>query len=74
LIHTCQARKNMIAAQIACIARIQARRMPSGRMRSMKSIVTCSSACDTSGRPAKIRISSPSSVSSKAPRIGRLSR
>ena len=39
-----------------------------GSMRSMKSIVTCSSACDTSGRPAKISTSSISSVTSKPPR------
>src|SRR6266571_6884493 len=35
-----------------------------GSMRSMKSIVTCSSACETSGSPAKISTSKVSSVTS----------
>src|SRR3954452_25347466 len=64
----------MIAAHTTCIARTHARAIHSGRMRSMKSIVTCSSACDTSGRPAKISTSKPSSVISNAPRIGLFSR
>ena len=38
----------------------------------MKSISACSSVNDTSGRPAKISTRSISSVTSKAPRTGRL--
>ena len=38
----------------------------------MKSMTACSSANDTSGSPAKISTSSISSVTSKAPRTGRL--
>ena len=65
----------MIAAQTPCIARIHGAAPPRrGSMRSMKSMVTCSSACDTSGRPAKISTSRISSVISKPPRIGRLRR
>jgi hypothetical protein len=74
LIHTCQERKNMIAAQMPCMMRIHAPRSRGGSRRSMKSMVTCSSACDTSGSPAKISTSSVSSVISKPPRIGRLMR
>ena len=39
---------------------------------SMKSSVTCSSAREASGSPAKISVSSSSSVISKAPRSGQL--
>ena len=39
---------------------------------SMKSSVTCSSAREASGSPAKISVNSTSSVSSKAPRSGQL--
>ena len=45
-----------------------------GSILSMKSMVTCSSACETSGRPAKISTSSVSSVISNPPRIGQLRR
>ena len=41
---------------------------------SMKSSVTCSSARDASGSPAKINASNNSSVISKAPRSGQLNR
>src|SRR4051794_3076983 len=72
LIHICQARKKNSAPTTACTSRCSVSTARVGSMRSMKSMVTCSSACETSGSPAKIRTSSISSVISNAPRIGRL--
>src|SRR5262249_6208582 len=74
LMITCHVRKKNTAATTAWTARISIGSAAAGSMRSMKSIVTCSSACDTSGSPAKISTSSRSSVISNAPRIGRLKR
>ena len=69
---TCQARKSMTAAQTASTSRRRTARAPAPSILSMKSMVTCSSACDTSGRPAKMSTSSISSVISNDPLSGRL--
>src|SRR5260221_295125 len=74
LSQTCQARKNITAAHSKCTARTTTAVARGVSTRSMKSMVTCSSACDTSGRPAKISTSSISSVTSKPPRNGKLNR
>src|SRR5262245_45565709 len=72
LSHTSQARRNMTAAHRACTAPSSRRWRRGPSTRSMKSMSACSSAYDTSGSPAKIRTSNISSVTSKAPRTGRL--
>src|SRR5262249_14281770 len=70
LIHTRYASPKNKRPQTRSTKRRKSKRPLLPSAMSMKSSVTCSSARDASGSPAKISVSSNSSVISKAPRIG----